>query len=258
MKNVLNDNIDLFDFIRTFKQNIKILILIPIIAGLLSFGATFLIKEKFVSEFILMSSDPALDSFILRSSNVIDKTVHSLNNGQIVEIENQRRNLIDKLKLKYESKFVIVQVEASSPLLAQKTAQNLVENWFLEKLPSEKNRKKIEKEISSLKSSLSVIENKINSLNNKKQIVDGDLKNGINTQAIIELMKFKEILYENILKKEELLEGVTRDDLFLAPTLPSSLNNNINKFKIVAASFLSTFFLLLFWVFLKKNDLKTT
>ena len=262
-KSAADDEIDLLDLLVTLAENIKLLILAPLTAGLLAF--------------VMMSSSIAIfeSSFILqyqKKVGLIDKPIDLLTITQLNELVTSPAVLADTAKaqktngqedwaillkqpgaitarVQRNTSQVQVTVKGPNPQTAQAMAQALLKATLENSQPKSEALKVLQTAAEKDQAALAnarLLEFRIsNALNDSKGI------DPIMAQAYTTLLGTMSNLTLAVELSQLKIQGLTETEVISQPTLPNAPATT-KRTLVTAIAVLATGFALLLWVFMRK------
>jgi Chain length determinant protein len=257
----------LLDLLAVVSENLKLLVIGPIVAGLVALGITFVIPQTYTSEAILAlpavaastlatptATPTAQAAAMMVSPLVLDPVVQALNLSGGQSIQSARKKLQNQVKATV-GKDGLLRLEASAetPKDAQVLANAILDTWLKSTVPGPDDRADLETRLARAKFSLENIDRMLKRLTLEgvselnKPLTRGEV--GASIVAISEL----ETRYLNeVLSLPRLLKGYSRDVVKQAPTLPTEAVNTKKILIIALAAIMSAIFLLV-WVLVKNT-----
>lgn len=249
------DEISLLDLLLTVSQNIKLLILGPLAAGLCALGVTFVLPTTYESVAIL----PGDITSTLRLPAVLDPVVRSqgLTHGKTVE---QARLALDgriKTAVGKQDKLVTLTVSGDSPQQAQAVAKALLTQTYEQMRPRGSHKARLERELSESRLKVQLAAKAADGFLGLLEIgyKQGKLAKAIGTElprGYSDLMNFVTATQARVSALEQQLEGMTDEQLLQAPSLPEKPASP-KKALIATLAALATGFVLLLWVFVRSG-----
>jgi hypothetical protein len=249
--------ISLLDLLVTLADNVKLLILGPLAAGLTALGVAFVLPQTFESVAILQA-EPATAS-LMSTASVLDPTVASLGLNQGQSVESSRQALRDRIKtaMGRNDKLLTITVSGATPQQAQATAKALLASVEAQSRPMGASKLKLETQLADTKIRqqkairagdmlLPVLE----SINGRKVLPDG--RDAELVKGYTELLNTVSAAQSQALIIEAQLDGLTDSQLLQAPTLPEKAVSP-KKGMIAVGTTLATGFLLLLLVFVRSG-----
>jgi uncharacterized protein involved in exopolysaccharide biosynthesis len=249
--------ISLMDLMIIMAENIKLLVIGPVLAGLVALGVGFVMEKSYTSEAILTFTAPAPAQAVtmMTSPLVLDPVIRNLNLAlaQGLSPEAARKALAMQIKATVgKDGLVRLDATAKSPQEAQNLANAVIDAWLKTTSPMPQDRADLEKRLSYAQTSLASVRGLLARLtaegtaNLAKPLTRGEA--GVSLIAVGELQA--RYLAE-VLSIPRTLQGLTRDVVVQPPTLPiEAVAPKKSLMAILAA--LGTGFILLLWVFVRK------
>ena len=248
------DEISLLDLLLTVSQNIKLLILGPLAAGLCALGVTFILPDTYESVAIL----PTDINSTLRLAAVLDPVVVKLDLAKGKTPEQARLALRDRIKFAQDNhtKLFTLTVSGDSPQQAQATAKALLASSYEFIRPRGVAKDRLELKLQQAKETLADAKAATAGL---RSILERGYKSESAVRAAgtelprgyADLLNFVTISYASVLSLEKELEGLTDEQLLQAPSLPEKpVSQKAMKATITA---LATGFAILLFVFIRQG-----
>jgi uncharacterized protein involved in exopolysaccharide biosynthesis len=218
-----DDSIDVLDVLLTIAENLRWLILWPLVGGAIAYGLTFLLPDKFESTAIIKAENSVASS--MTAAHVLDaalKNLGYLDNLSEEQAENARESLRSNISTSVVrgTQLVSLTVVDHSPAAAQRMAQEILNVVYADSKPREVELKRQSAE-------KSMLEQQIVELTAASKTAQRQLENptaGANTGALAEsiasissnLVRMQEAIH----KVDKKMLGLSAEDLIQAPTLP--------------------------------------
>lgn len=260
---------DLLDLLIVMAENIRLLILVPLIVGLLVLGAGFAVPKSYVSQAALsmpmlaitsgstpMSTPPitpALAASMMVSPQVLDAVVASLDLSDKRSVEAAREKLVSQVKVTASKDGLLrLDVTASIPTQAQAIANALVDSWLKTTPPSGQERAILEKRLAHATAALDSVNRIMARLAAGE--VQAQQKSGRTRELATSLMAVSDLQARylgEVLAITRQLKGLSRDDVLKqAPTLPVEPVAP-KKAMMAVLGMLTSGFVVLMWVFMR-------
>ncbi|WP_332742548.1 hypothetical protein [Hydrogenophaga sp.] len=217
------DSIDLLDVLLTLAENIKLLLLGPLIAGALVYGLTFLLPQKFQSSAVLRSE--AEVASYMTTAAVLDASLANLGFLKDLSEEEAEEARIDLTKritthVGRNDKLVTLNVIADSPGAAQGMANEILKNTFAGLRPKGAELKRLETQKAALEQQISELQ--ITSKTAQRLLDESSPAGnmGLLAESISSLSAGGIRMQETLLMVEKKIAGLTAEDLLQSPTLP--------------------------------------
>ena len=256
-----DDEIDLLDLLVTLAENIKLLILGPLFAGLVAFGAVSLwpVTYHHESSFILKGLKkvgsveiftPAQVNQLVTSPAVLADAAKSLQDSGQGDLVNLLKSGAGTAQVPSNTTQVMVRVKSQDPQAAQVVAQALLKSILVNSHVAGAAKAKIETELQLDQQSLKqacLMETRLSqNLNDKDGLPD--LKLQLTYQRWVDTVGN---IVTRIKANQNSLVGLENDDIISSPT--TSTTTTSPKLKpILAISVLATGFALLLFVFVRQ------
>jgi len=249
--------ISLLDLLVTLADNVKLLILGPLAAGLTALGVAFVLPQTFESVAILQA-EPATAS-LMSTASVLDPTVASLGSNQGQSVESSRQALRGRVKtaMGRNDKLLTITVSGTTPQQAQATANALLVATYAQSRPTGAMKARLETQLADTKirqqkaiRAGDVLLPVLESINGRKVLPDG--RDAELVKGYTELLNTVSAAQSQALVIESQLEGMTDSQLVQAPTLPEKAVSP-KKGMIAVGATLATGFLLLLLVFVRSG-----
>ncbi|MEY3954480.1 MAG: hypothetical protein RLZZ397_1360, partial [Pseudomonadota bacterium] len=172
-----DDEISLLDLLVTLTDNLKLLLLGPLVAGMLAYGVAFMVPKTFESEAIiklptiLSTSNEALVT-LLQSARALDPIAQDL--GMVKgeeDLTSARKSLKERIQVSVGKKdgLITVKAQGETAAQAQQLAQRLISQAMLLTKPQAEETKRLEAKLATHKFELQAAQNAIRELESKGQ-----------------------------------------------------------------------------------------
>ena len=262
-----NTKPSLIDYLQLVAENLKLLIVSPVVAGMLAFGVTFMMPATYVSESIIglptsfggQSLNPAAvvtataqAGAVMVSPLILDSVIdlHGLAEGRTAQ--GARKKLLERVRT-FVSKdgLLRLEVQANSPPDAQKLANAVIDAWLLTTKPAGEDRADLDKRLANAKTSLAAVERVLDKISrddvNKLLL---PVTRGENGMAIVALGELQSKYFTETLVIPRQLQGLSRDIVKQSPTLPGEPVFP-KKGLVAALAFVAAEIALVAWIFLR-------
>ena len=250
-----DDEISLLDLLLTVSQNIKLLILGPLAAGLCALGITFALPATYESVAIL----PSDIGSTLRLASVLDPVVAKLDLAKGQTPEQARLALSRRIKFAQDkqTKLFTLTVSGDSPQQAQAMAKALLTTAYEFMRPRGSAKERLEIRLVQAKSTLADAKAATSGL---LSILERGYKPEFAAKATgtelprgyADLLNFVTSSNAAVMALERELEGMTDEQLLQAPSLPENPASQKKAMKATIAA-LATGFALLLFVFIRQG-----
>ena len=249
--------ISLLDLLVTLADNVKLLILGPLVAGLTALAIAFALPQTFESVAILQA-EPATASLIATAA-VLDPTVVSLGLNRGQSVEASRQELRDRVKTAAgrTDKLLTITVSGTTPQQAQATANALLAATYAQSRPTGAMKARLETQLTDSKTRLENAQtagDKVLAVFDNSYVAENLLKSGVADlpRDYAGLLNAVSEAQTQVRLVDALLEGLTDSQLVQPPTLPEKAVSPKKGMIAVGATLASGFMLLLF-VFIRNG-----
>lgn len=253
------DEMGLIDICVLLAENIKLLVLGPLVAGLLALGISFFWPRTFESVAVLQA-EPAIAS-LMTSAAVLDPIANTLRLSDEATAEQAREMLRKRIKTSFgrSDKLLTLTASGNTPTQAQAIARGLLEGVYAQSRPKGSQKARLERQLLEAEARLLTAQSVAAQL-----ALSLATPKGVPSAARIERSDALDLLaggsaglldasaaaQKRIVELEEVLEGVTEAQVMQTPTLPERAVSP-KKVQIAVMSSLGTGILLLVWVFIR-------
>jgi len=249
----------LLDLLVVVAENIKLLVLGSLLAGLLSLGVGFYLPQTFTSVAAIRATDGGKPvEELMKTRAVLSAAVSQWRPDLVVPAGSAEETLLLKnirlkpaLGQKTGVTLAQLEVDGDSPASAQAFANALIDAWIASTKPQPQTKIELERKLKISRESLDAL-NKIierqtaESASAALPKLQYDLAG-----SLASLLQLKNGYVDTIAAIELQLKGVSRDAVFSPPTLPTEPVSN-KKALIAVMSTLCTGFALLLFVFMRQ------
>jgi hypothetical protein len=213
------EEIDLLDILVTLAENIKLLILGPLLVGLCALGIAFIVPKTFESIAVL-KADQATAS-LMTTAAVLDPVAESLGLTKEDSAEEARRQLREQIKVAVgrNDKLLTLTVSAPAPQQAQAIAIAVLQQTYVQSRPKASELARLQTQLNDAKARTKNAESAAEGL--LKRLESGGAGGGAElARGYAELLNSAAAAQNQVAAVQTLLEGVTDAQLVQAPTLP--------------------------------------
>lgn len=257
--------VSLLDLLVVVAENLKLLVLGPLLAGLVALVVGFMLPQSYVSQAILLipsqdsSSTPnspnsAQAAAMMRSPLVMDPIIARDSELRGEPIEEARSTLANKIKAAIGKDGLLrLEAKASQPQAAQVLANALIDEWLKSTIPGDQDRVDLEKRLSYARNGLDSVTILLDKLS-----VDGavslskPLTRGEAGTSLVGLGELQTKYLNDVLSIPRALQGLSRDVVKQPPTLPTEPVSSKKALMAVLVA-LATGFVLLLFVLLRQG-----
>jgi uncharacterized protein involved in exopolysaccharide biosynthesis len=249
-----DDEIDLLDLLVTIAENIKLLVLGPLVAGLLALGVSFTLPNTFESKAVINANKEGVDPNVLVSMATTALVLESVRQQIGFQPDLPPESALDairgsiKVTLGKGDKLITIIVTAPSAELAQRTNQAMLAELFKQSQPRGAGLERLSARLQFEKETLA----KVLSL---EQDLIAFIKSGKESDLVsatyANLSSSKVSHFATIQSLEAQIEGLGQNALFQPATLPERPLSN-KKAMVATISALAAGFALLLFVFVRQ------
>ena len=252
-----NDSLSLLDLLLVVAENIRLLVLGPVVVGLLVWLGMGFLPVKFTSQtYLNLTSDSAKAvEAVMRSPTVLDPVLAKFPSRFGVS-ERGRDELSKKIRFaaavssqKATSTISKLEVDSESAERAQAMSNALIDSWLASTRPAPGYRQELERKLNQV--ALDAVSQLITRLTSETaKLIMPNVQYDLAT-ATAQLFQLRNGYAEAIAAIELTLRGSTRDVVFAAPTLPSEPANN-KRFSTVVLAAIAFGFVSVLWLLLRQ------
>jgi uncharacterized protein involved in exopolysaccharide biosynthesis len=245
-----DDEISLLDLLQTIVDNLRLLIIGPLVAGLLAYGVALVIPKTYESTAILKSEQNLAGQML--TASVLDPIAAKLGYTPKMEADDARDKLRKEIKASYNAKdkLVTLTAQATSPQAAQALANDVLEQVYVQTQPRDSAKQSLQKQLTQLQTREKELTQSAKILERRLEQATG---NGVSevAQGYAQLIGVIEKNQESQIKIEKELKGMDSSDLIQSPTLPTKKVAPKRSLIAIIAALAAGFALLLF-VFIRQ------
>ncbi len=240
-----DDEISLLDLLQTIVDNLRLLVIGPLVAGLLAYGVALVIPKTYESTAILKSEQNLAGQML--TASVLDPIAAKLGYTPKMEADDARDKLKKEIKASYNAKdkLVTLTAQSTSPQSAQALANDVLAQVYVQTQPRDSAKQSLQKQLTQLQT-------REKELNQSAKILERRLEqatgNGVSevAQGYAQLIGVIEKTQENQIKVEKELKGIDSSDLIQSPTLSTKKVAPKRSLIAIIAALAAGFALLLF------------
>ena len=266
----------LLDMLITVAENLRLLIVGPLLAGFLALGFGSQLTKQITSEAILVLSvaaptagaslsamppiaavstySPAQVATMMTLPLILDQVIGDLDlsNGRPQHVV--RKELAAQIKATVGKDGLLrVEVTAGTPQDAQKIGRTAIDAWIKSTIPKGAQRSDLEKRLEYAKNSLVAIDRLLKRLMSEGSVeLNKSLTRNDSGNSIISIGELQSRYFSDVLSIPHLLNGVSSEVVKQPPSLPSEPVAP-RKTLIVLLAVLLTGSVLVVWVFIRKS-----
>ena len=251
------NEISLLDLLLVVADNLKLLILGPVLVGLLALGIGYVLPQTFISQAILAlptpTPTPAQAAAMMVSPIVLDPVIEALNLAKGQPVQAVRIELAGQLKAAVGKDGLLrLDVRADTALEAQTIANAVIDHWLKSTVPGEQDRIDLEKRLVYAKGALASINRLLERLTSEGSAnLNQPLTRGEAGTSIVAVGELQARYFSEVLTIPRTLQGLSRDVVKQPPTLPVKPAAP-KKSLIAVLAALGAGFALLLWVFMRQ------
>jgi uncharacterized protein involved in exopolysaccharide biosynthesis len=245
-----DDEISLLDMLQVFVDNLRLLVIGPLVAGLLAYCVALVIPKTYESTAILKSEQNLAGQML--TASVLDPIAAKLGYTPKLEADDARDKLQKEIKASYnvKDKLITVTAQASSPQAAQALASDVLAQIYVQTQPRDSAQQRLQKQLTQLQTREKELTQSAKIL---ERMLEQAAGNGVSevAQGYAQLIGVIEKTQENQIKVEKELKGIDSSDVIQSPTLPTKKIAPKRGLIAVIACLAAGFALLLF-VFIRQ------
>ncbi len=257
-----DDEIGLLDILVTLAENIKLLVLGPLAAGLVALGISFVWPQTFESVAVLQA-EPATAS-LMTTAAVLDPVAEALGLRKDATAEEARRALRERIKTSTgrNDKLLTLTVAGNTPEQAQAAANALLTQTYAQSQPKGSPKARLERQLAEAEARLKTAQVTALQLAQSVTATPSAATKAVMPQRSDALdrlaggpagfLEASAAAQAQVLQLEAALEGVTAAQLLQAPTLPEKAVAPKKGLTAIMAT-LATCFLLVILVFIRSG-----
>ena len=251
--------VSLLDLLVVVAENIKLLVLGPLLAGLVALGVGFYLPQTYTSVAAIRAADGGKPvEELMKTRAVFSAAVSQWQPDLIVPAGSvEEARLLKSIRLKpalgQKTGVTLAQLEvdADTPASAQAFANALIDAWIASTKPQPQTKIELERRLKISRESLDAISKII-----ERQTIESATAALPKLQydlagSLASLLQLKNGYVDTIASIELQLRGISRDTVFSPPTLPTEPVSNKKALLAVMAA-LGTGFALLIFVFIRQ------
>lgn len=247
------DELDLLDLLVVLAENLKLLILLPLLAGIAALGISYLIPKTFESNSILQPNKPGvavpgqlLASYI-KSTDVLERVANEVQFKPDLSPERRLKALEKHVLVNVgkQDQLVTLKTHAHSPDAARQLNQVIWQQVLPLTVPRPKEMERLQEQLKSEQERLQSGE-KLEA--STAQLLGSGATNESTARLYGELLTSNSARQRSIATLESQMEGLTAENLAQQPTLPEAAIKPQKPLIAIGAS-LATGFLVLLFVF---------
>ena len=254
-----NDGLGLLDLLVLVAENIRLLVLGPVVVGLLVWLGMGFLTVKFTSQAYLNLSPDTVKAVeaVMRSPTVLDPVLAKFP-SQFGVTERGRDELSKKFRFvaavsgqKSGATISKLEVDSESAERAHALSNALIDSWLTSTRPAPGYRQELERKQKLNQAALDAVSQLIARLTSETaKLIMPNVQYDLAT-ATAQLFQLRNGYVDANAAIDLTLRGTTRDVVFSAPTLPSEAGDP-KKWPVAVLAALVIGFLLLLWIFARR------
>ncbi len=242
---VQQDEIDLLDILVTLAENIKLLIVGPLLVGLCALGIAFIVPKTFESIAVLKAEQATAS--LMTTAAVLDPVAESLGLTKEDSAEEARRQLREQIKVAVgrNDKLLTLTVSAPEPQQAQAIANAVLQQTYVQSRPKGSELARLETQLQDAKVRTKSAEDAAGTLL-KRMETNGTTASTESARGYAELLNVAAAAQNQVAALQTQLEGVTDAQLIQAPTLPQKASKPKKGLIAIGATLAAGLALMLF------------
>ncbi|MBK5205903.1 MAG: lipopolysaccharide biosynthesis protein [Polaromonas sp.] len=246
------EEIGLLDLLVTLAENVKLLIIGPLIVGLCALGIGFVLPQTFQSVAVLQAEQAM--ATLMTTAAVLDPVVAALGLAKEETAEEARSTLREQIKTTVgrNDKLLTLTVSASMPQQAQAIANAVLKQTYLQSRPKANARARLETQLAEARERLKNAQDASAGLLKRLESNGAGVNSGAElARGYAELLNATGAAQSQIVGLEAQLEGLSEAQLVQAPTLPEKASKPKKALLAIGAT-LGAGLLLLLFIFMRQ------
>jgi capsular polysaccharide biosynthesis protein len=244
-----DDEISLLDLLQTIVDNLRLLVIGPLVAGLLALAAASFLPKTYESTAIL-KAEPIVASIML-SAAVLDPIASSLGYTPQIPADDARAKLKGQIKASInKDKLLTLTTEANTPQAAQALAQAVLQQTYTQSQPRDSEKLRLQKQLAQSQAREKEATQTAQLLGRKLDSAGGASASEV-AQGYAQMIEVIKTSQNTQLDIERQLQGLDASALVQEATLPTKHASPKRSLVAVIAALAAGFALLLF-VFIRQ------
>lgn len=244
----------LLDLLIAVVQRTRLLVIVPLLAGLAGFTVAYLKPPTYTSEAILAMAEATSKqaALIMVTPLVIDPVIDKLNLTRDMPLEQARDQLVAQIRTKVARDGLLrIEVGAPSPAQAQLLARAVIESWRATTVPGEQEKQELQARLIYVQKMLKSIDLLMARLTTESPVYfDGAVARGDRGLTLVSMGELQAKYFAESYAIPRALQGVSPDVVRQQPSLPTR-PAPAGKASFAILLTISTFLLLLIAVLMK-------
>ena len=245
------DEISLLDLLTTVAENLKLLVLGPLVVGVATLGVTFVLPQKYSSQAILVmpnqgSFTPAQTAALVSSPLVLDPILQAVQPLSDTSLDKARKRLEERVKATVGKDFLVrIETTGDTPQAAQQLGNQIIDSFLKNTIPTPADLQDIKRRLEIANSGLATVQGALKTLGSNA--LDKPLTLGTANTSLVSLYELEAKYLSDTLALPRAMLGLQRDAVVKqAPTLPIDPTSPKKGLVAIIAGLASGFALLLF------------
>jgi len=244
-----DDEISLLDLLQTIVDNLRLLVIGPIVAGLLALAAASFLPKTYESTAIL-KAEPIVASIML-SAAVLDPIASSLGYTPQMPADDARAKLKGQIKTSInKDKLLTLTAQANTPQAAQALAQAVLQQTYTQSQPRDSEKLRLQKQLTQSQAREKEATQTAQLLARKLESAGGTSSSEV-AQVYAQMIEVIKASQNTQLDIERQLQGLDASALVQEATLPTKHASPKRSLIVIIATLAAGFALLLF-VFIRQ------
>lgn len=235
----------MIDFLLVVVENLRLLVLLPLLAGMLAFVGVSLMPKTYESTAILKAEQETAS--LVNSATVLDPIAASLGLTKKLEVDDARLELKKQIQVRMsaKAKLLTLTTRSETPQGAQALAQAVLTQTYLSSLPRDSEKLRLQKQLEQALTREKQANQAAQILANK---LDSNTGGSDVAQGYAQIMRVVQESQAAQIAIERQLNGLDSSALFQEPTLPTK-HVSTQRGLVTVLAVQGAGFLLLIWVF---------
>ncbi|MEO6972201.1 MAG: hypothetical protein ABI135_02090 [Rhodoferax sp.] len=246
------DDISLLDILVTLAENIKLLIIGPLLVGLCVLGICYVVPKTFDSVAVLQAEQSTAS--LMTTAAVLDPVAAGLGLTKDESAEEARRLLREQVMVAVgrNDKLLTLTASAHTPQQAQAIANAVLQQTYLQSRPKTSDRARLEVQLQGAQGRLKDSQDAAAGLLKRIDSTTGAASSGTDlARGYADLLAGAAAAQSQVSALQVQLEGVSDAQLVQAPTLPQKASKPKKALLAIGAT-LAMGLLLLLFVFMRQ------
>ena len=242
---IQQEEIDLLDILVTLAENIKLLILGPLLVGICALGIAYIVPQTFESIAVLKAEQATAS--LMTTAAVLNPVAAELGLTQEDSPEEARRRLREQIKVAVgrNDKLLTLTVSAPTPHQAQIVADAVLRQTYQQSRPKASELARLEVQLKGAEARIKNAEDAAGALL-KRMELSGAGGGAELARGYGELLTVAAAAQKQVAELQALIEGVTDAQLVQAPTLPQKASKPKKGLIAIGATLAAGLALMLF------------